>query len=159
MILTGVDIQRLDIMHPCAPRTLAFGLTYGLGPAGYDVRIREANVLYPGNFMLGSTVEGFVMPHYVLGIVHDKSTLARQGIAVQNTVIEPGWRGHLTIELTNHGKVPVVITAGQPIAQIIFHFTSGNCEPYNGKYQDQPARPVAAIYDGGLPMGLEEIKS
>ena len=42
-----------------------------------------------------SSIEFFNMPKYLVGIVHDKSSLARQGLSVFNTVIEPGWKGYL----------------------------------------------------------------
>lgn len=68
---------------------------------------------------------------------------------MQNTVIEPGWRGFLTIELAHHGGEVLRIEAGTPIAQILFHrLESPTIRPYSGKYQDQPDRPVDAIMEG-----------
>lgn len=87
------------------------------------------------------------MPKNVVGIVHDKSTWARRGLAVQNTVIEPGWRGFLTLELTNHGSVPIKIERAMPIAQIVFHFTDEETVGYEGKYQDQERGPQEARHD------------
>jgi dCTP deaminase len=86
------------------------------------------------------------MPPDVIGFVHDKSSWARKGLAVQNTVIEPGWRGYLTLELTNHGRDALEITEGDPIAQIVFHYLDALTEqPYVGKYQDQGYGPQRAI--------------
>lgn len=114
------------------------GMSYGLGPCGYDLRIAENLYLAPGDFSLASTMEEFNMPNNLVGIVHDKSTLARLGIAVQNTVIEPGWKGFLTLELTNHGKEDIRIPSGSPICQVIFHLLDEpTVEPYDGKYQNQ----------------------
>jgi dCTP deaminase len=125
---------------------LGTGLSYGLSACGYDVRIEQAAVLQPDAFLLASTVERFAMPDWIVGIVHDKSTIARMGIALQNTVIEPGWEGYLTLEITNHGEEPVELVARQPIAQVLFHpLDQPTDRPYRGKYQDQPARPVGAI--------------
>lgn len=129
----------------------AHGLSGGVGPAGYDVTIefdslgsQRTYVLAPGEFILASTIERFMMPHDVLGIVHDKSTWARRGIAVQNTVIEPGWRGYLTLELTNHHRTrQQTLYRGMPIAQIVFHRVEG-AGSYEGRYQDQPRGPVRA---------------
>jgi len=132
-------------------------MTYGEGPAGYDVRLdlgtnidgssRTEHSLWPGEFMLSATVEKFLMPKNVLGIVHDKSTWARQGIACQNTVIEPGWRGYLTLEITNHGRIPIKFESGMPIAQVVFHFVDQMTDGYEGKYQDQEAGPQSARHD------------
>lgn len=149
MILSSQSIRNRGIFSPFHDRTKFGGMTYGLGPAGYDVRIRETVVLRSGAAALASTIEHFEMPTDVLGKVADKSTWARQFLAVQNTIIEPGWRGHLTLELSNHGRNDLVIEAGMPIAQIILHLldTPTN-QPYSGKYQDQRAGAVIAILEG-----------
>ena len=90
MILPAQEIRKLRPLDPFVERKVAFGTTYGLGPAGYDVRIAETIWLWPGRFLLASTMEHFDMPNDVMAIVHDKSTWARRGVAVQNTVIEVG---------------------------------------------------------------------
>lgn len=122
------------------------GMTYGLGPAGYDVRVEQSLLLKPGAFALASTIEKFRIPNDILAFVHDKSSWARKGLAVQNTVIEPGWRGFLTLELTNHSDKPIHIISGSPIAQIIFHrLEAATDAPYRGRYQDQFAGPQPAL--------------
>lgn len=158
-ILSGQSIRRNcnpefpDMMiSPFHERTRFYGMTFGLGPAGYDVRcefdaegIVNDYVLKRGEFLLCSTIERFQMPDMIMGIVHDKSTLARLGLAVQNTVIEPGWSGWLTLELTNHGPDDIPLQRGMPIAQIIFHRIDERVEnSYNGKYDQQARGPVAA---------------
>lgn len=155
MILNDEAILKAAPLKPLCFRTIANGMTYGLGPAGYDVRIAEDVIMHYGDFVLASTVEEFCMPDDLQGIVHDKSSWARQGVAVQNTVIEPGWRGFLTLELTNHRSVPfgvyrpIRIKAGSPIAQVVFHkLIAPALNPYNGKYQDQKAGPQPAIAEG-----------
>ena len=110
-----------------------------------------------GRVALASSVESFHMPDDLLGIVHDKSTWARQGVSVLNTVIEPGWGPHpdrpdegcfLTLEIVFHGNKPITIPAGAGIAQVIFH-EIGETARYGGKYTGQPSRPVAAILEKG----------
>ena len=102
MILSAQTIRKLKPITPFHERTKEFGMSYGLSAAGYDIRIAEdTNVMFE-NFCLASSLEHFNMPDDVLAYVKDKSTWARQGLAVQNTVIEPGWKGYLTLELTNH---------------------------------------------------------
>lgn len=142
MIASAQTLRLLKPIHPFEERTTAHGLTFGLGPAGYDIRIAETinNGFWFGPFVLASSIERFNMPDNLLGVVHDKSSWARQGLSVQNTIIEPGWRGHLTLELTNHSDNPLTIKAGMPIAQVVFHFLDeATTEPYDGKYQDQEA--------------------
>lgn len=147
-IASNVTLRRVRPIEPFEERTKAYGLTYGVGPAGYDVRIRENITLEAGMFRLASTIERFKMPNNLLGVVHDKSTWARMGLAVQNTVIEPGWEGFLTIELTNHSKQTIMLSGGMPIAQIIFHLLDVETDdPYRGKYQDQKEGVQLALFE------------
>lgn len=143
------------------------GVSSGLGEAGYDIRIKQnvrfsrqdgqmgvlchENLAYiqyamneRGRFTLASAMEEFHMPDDLVGIVHDKSTWARKGLSVFNTVIEPGWKGFLTLELVYHGQDDLFIPAGAGIAQVVFHATS-NRAYYAGKYMHQPDHPVHAI--------------
>lgn len=122
----------------------AHGVSYGLSEAGYDIRIKQSVTLHPfKKFALASSIDKFCMPPTLVGIVHDKSTWARRGLSVFNTVIEPGWRGWLTLELVYHGWKPLTVPAGSGIAQVLFHKleTSGF---YDGKYQNQENQPIGA---------------
>lgn len=142
------------------------GVTHGLGEAGYDIRIKqdvrfkrvktdrmsfgirepgdEAWGIGFGRFTLASAIEEFDMPNNLTGIVHDKSSWARRGLSVFNTVIEPGWKGFLTLELVYHGESELIIPAGSGIAQVVFHLNSDTAQ-YNGRYQHQSDQPVPAI--------------
>jgi len=145
MLHIGPD-GALPLLDPFHERTNDNGMTFGLSAAGYDVRIRETIEIRPGRFTLASTFERFAMPNDLVARVCDKSTWARRGIAVQNTVIEPGWCGYLTLEITNHGREPIFINNGSPIAQILFELLDEpTCQPYAGKYQNQKAGPQPAI--------------
>jgi dCTP deaminase len=140
----------------------ANGVSHGLGEAGYDIRIKQAidfrvpdtmpaRVTVDGihvgqRFCIASAIEEFQMPDYLVGIVHDKSTWARRGLSVFNTVIEPGFRGGLTLELVYHGIGNLIVPAGAGIAQVIFHHIVENAS-YDGKYQGQSSNPVGAIFD------------
>lgn len=144
--LSAQTIRSLRPLEPLIERSKINGMSYGLSAAGYDIRIDQDRLMWPFRFTLASSFERFRMPQDVIGIVHDKSTWARRGIAVQNTVIEPGWEGFLTLEITNHGVGIQRIRKGEPIAQIIFHRLDAATEqPYRGKYQHQPRRPVKAL--------------
>jgi dCTP deaminase len=155
MILPAQAIRKIKPVSPFCERTCHNGMTFGLGPAGYDVRLAET-VVVGAKFVLASTLEHFDMPTDLLGQVTDKSTWARRGVAVQNTIIEPGWRGYLTVELTNHGGEPIEIQAGDPIAQIVFFRLEAPTErPYQGKYQDQEAGPQPARLDGKMRAAID----
>lgn len=142
-------VEQTKMIEPFHERTRLHGLTFGLSSCGYDVRIAEDLCIDANEFVLASTIEQFKMPKHIMGIVHDKSTWARRGLCVQNTVIEPGWRGDaLTLELTNHGPTPIYTKRFMPIAQIVFHLLDEPTEQiYEGKYQDQKAGPQPALDD------------
>lgn len=146
MIVNGVDLIKAWPLDPMLrTKEKSHGVSYGLSEAGYDVRISQDVTLTSRNrFEIASTVERFDMPDNLVGIVHDKSTWARRGLSVFNTVIEPGWNGWLTLELVYHGKGTIEIPEGAGIAQVIFHQTTRNAE-YAGKYQWQHNEPVGPI--------------
>jgi dCTP deaminase len=135
------------------------GNSGGLGPCGYDVILAEKLTIKPGDFVLASTTEHFVLPEHVMLTVHDKSTFVRQGLTVQNTVAEPGWRGYLTLELMHHGVKQIHVPAGCAIAQVVFQYLDhATLEPYAGKYQDQAPGPQPSRWygDEGKPSREEE---
>jgi len=144
-ILSAQSIRKIKPIKPFYGRNRTRGMTYGLSACGYDVRIAETIWLWPFWGRLASTIEYFDMPNDVMARVCDKSTWARRFVLVQNTVIEPGWRGYLTLELTRFLPWPIKIKAGTPIAQIIFEQLDEPTEqPYRGKYQNQERGPQAA---------------
>lgn len=167
MIINGVTLLEaapIKDMLPAKVSKVPFPTSYGLGEMGYDIRIKQDIIFYTdeegpfiiitdpmtkqttylrGRFCLASSVEEFRMPNTLGAIGHDKSTWARLGVQVFNTVIEPGWNGFLTIELVFNGEERVHIPAGSGIMQVIFHQPL-NSAKYVGKYQDQANEPVPA---------------
>lgn len=163
MIVNGKRLLELSpIKDMLTEKRKLHGVSYGLSEGGYDIRIKQeirfetlptcgTRIVHiddryhytEGKFSLASSLEEFTMPPTLLGIVHDKSTWARKGLSVFNTVIEPGWNGFLTLELVYHGEDELVIPAGAGIAQILFHEVS-SAAYYEGKYQNQEDKPVSA---------------
>ncbi len=136
------------MISPFVEKTVSNGMTYGLSSCGYDIRIKQETLLHPGSFMLASSIEEFEMPLNIMAVVHDKSSLARRGLSVFNTVLEPNWKGFLTLELKNQGTERILLAAGSPIAQIVFRYLDYPTEvPYEGKYQNQEDRPVSSIHE------------
>lgn len=151
MIVNGKGLLAVRPLEPMLDQKYkAHGVSYGLSEAGVDIRIRESVVLHPfKRFSLASSLEAFNMPTNLVGLVKDKSTWARQQLSVFNTVIEPGWKGEsLTLELVYFGWGILRIPAGAGIAQVMFFETKEPAQ-YLGKYQNAPARPVAAIMEKG----------
>lgn len=159
MIVNGkalLDAAPIVDMWP--NKQVEHGVSFGLGEAGYDIRIKQ-EIFFGGDtrrifhrvdgegdwgrFALASAIEEFQMPNDLMGIVHDKSTWARRGLSVFNTVIEPGFQGGLTLELVYHGESELVIPAGSGIAQVVFHLLTEDAR-YSGKYQHQSTNPEPA---------------
>lgn len=164
MVVNGNSLYRSSQLLDVPDHKVSkHGVSYGLGEAGYDIRIKQDITFYRlfglipmvktvdagvvkrhfGKFALASAIEKFNMSPSCVAIVHDKSTWARRALSVFNTVIEPGWKGYLTLELVYHGRKKLHIPAGSGIAQVLFHLVQ---EPanYNGKYNNQPNMPVEA---------------
>ena len=163
MILNGLSLFEAAPIRDMVPdKRREHGVSYGLAEAGYDIRVKQRvtfralgysapqvwvdGVSSPGRFALASSIDEFQMPPYLVGVVHDKSTWARKGLSVRNTVIEPGWRGWLTLELVYDGNGQLEIPAGAGIAQVLFHEVASPAH-YEGKYQGQEDRPVEARHD------------
>jgi len=96
----------------------------------------------PNSFALAETVERLHIPTNVSCLCLGKSTYARCGIIMNFTPFEPGWRGIVTVEISNSTPLPVEITAWQGIGQAQFSLTVGRPErtyaqKKNAKYQDQ----------------------
>lgn len=102
-------------------------------------------------FVLASTLEWVEIPHDLVAVLVGKSTLARRGLCIEDAgYIDPGFRGNVTLEVSNRSPRPVLLTNGMPIGQLRFDTLSGRClRPYGADglgshYQDShgavPAR-------------------
>lgn len=156
MILSAQSIRNHcanlhPLIFPFVERGVFNGMSFGLSASGYDVRVAEdISLCYTGGVygpsrILASTIERFILPNNIQFRVIDKSTWARRFVSVFNTKAEPGWEGHLTIEIINHSTSNWHIPAGTPIAQIEFQYLDHpTLQPYTGKYQNQESAPVPA---------------
>jgi dCTP deaminase len=94
----------------------------------------------PNEFVLCRSFEYFRIPKDVLCVVVGKSTYARCGLIVNTTPLEPGWEGHVTIELSNTAPLPIRVYANEGIAQVLFFRGRPAAKNYadkGGKYQGQ----------------------
>jgi dCTP deaminase len=105
----------------------------------------EPFILHPGEFVLGSTLERVTLPDDVVGRLDGKSSLGRLGLLIHSTAgfIDPGWDGHVTLELSNVANLPITIYPEMKIGQLSFVRLSEPAErPYGSagigsKYQGQ----------------------
>jgi len=113
----------------------------------------KAFFLNPGEFVLASTLESITLPDDIVGRLEGKSSLARIGLLIHSTAgyVDPGWQGHLTIQLSNVAKLPIALYYKMKIGQISFlRLTSPVDRLYGAtelgsKYQGQ-TEPTASRY-------------
>ena len=159
------------MIEPFCEQNVGRGVvSYGLSSYGYDIRVADEFMIFtniggtvvdpknfdeknvvnfkgdicivpPNSFALARTVEYFRMPKNALAICLGKSTYARCGIIVNVTPFEPGFEGHITIEISNTTPLPAKIYANEGIAQVLFLEGDEICQTSyadkKGKYQGQ----------------------
>jgi dCTP deaminase len=105
----------------------------------------EPFILHPGEFVLGSTYEQVTLPDDIAARLEGKSSLGRLGLLTHSTAgfIDPGFQGHVTLELSNVATLPIKLWPGMKIGQLcFFRLTSPAEEPYGSqshgsRYQGQ----------------------
>ncbi len=105
----------------------------------------EPLVLHPGEFVLGSTFETVTLPDDVAARLEGKSSLGRLGLLTHSTAgfIDPGFSGHVTLELSNVATLPITLWPGMKIGQMCFFRLSSpaenpyGSEAYGSRYQGQ----------------------
>ncbi len=108
-----------------------------LNPAGYDLRSSREVVIKPKRYELVATLETVELGLSVTASLHIRSSLAREGIIGSFAVVDPGFRGQLTLNLHNDGEGEIAIREGEPIVQIVFHMLGSMARKgYDGSYQN-----------------------
>ncbi len=111
----------------------------------------EPFVLHPGEFVLGQTLEWVELPNDLVARLEGKSSMGRLGLLIHSTAgyVDPGWKGNLTLELSNVANLPIALYFGMRIGQISFFKMSSPVDrPYGSpelgsKYQGQ-SEPTAS---------------
>jgi len=108
-----------------------------LGGAGYDLRLGVDIVVQAGSHQLAVTQERVELPDDLAGTLHIRSSLARIGIIASLALVDPGFRGQLTVSLFNAGGEVLVMKKGDRFLQMSLH-TLGkkSLRPYRGRYQN-----------------------
>jgi dCTP deaminase len=110
-----------------------------------EVASDEPFILHPGEFVLGSTFEAVTLPDDIAARLEGKSSLGRLGLLTHSTAgfIDPGFSGHVTLELSNVATLPIKLWPGMKIGQMcFFRLTSPAEKPYgsaeySSRYQGQ----------------------
>jgi dCTP deaminase len=110
-------------------------------------------ILHPNEFVLGQTLEWVELPDDLVARLEGRSSLGRLGLLIHSTAgyVDPGWKGNLTLELSNVANLPIALYSGMKIGQISFFKMSSPVErPYGSRelgsrYQGQSS-PTASLY-------------
>src|SRR3990170_261611 len=110
-----------------------------------EVKKDDSFILHPGEFVLGSTLENVKLADDLVARLEGKSSLGRLGLLIHSTAgfIDPGWDGHVTLELSNVANLPITIYPAMKIGQLSFMELNEPAErPYGSgglgsKYQGQ----------------------
>jgi dCTP deaminase len=119
-----------------------------------EVEQGEAFVLHPGEFVLASTYETVTLPADVAARLEGKSSLGRLGLLTHSTAgfIDPGFSGHVTLELSNVATLPIMLWPGMKIGQLCFFRLSSAAEfpyghgRYGSRYQGQRGPTASRSY-------------
>ena len=119
-----------------------------------EVDADEAFILHPGEFVLGATLEAVTIPDDLAGRLEGKSSLGRLGLLTHSTAgfIDPGFHGHITLELSNTANLPIALYPGMKIGQLaLFSMSSPAENPYGSgtlgsKYQGQRGPTPSRAY-------------
>ena len=119
-----------------------------------EIEDEKPFLLQPGEFVLVSTLEDITLPDDIVGRLEGKSSLGRIGLLVNSTAgyVDPGWRGRLTMELSNVAKVPITLYNGMKIGQISFLRLTTAAERLYGdkslgsRYQGQTETTASRFY-------------
>ncbi len=114
----------------------------------------EPFILHPSEFVLGQTLEWIELPDDLVARLEGRSSLGRLGLLIHSTAgyVDPGWKGNLTLELSNVANLPIALYRGMSIGQISFVRMSSPVErPYGSrdlgsKYQGQSSPTASQFY-------------
>jgi dCTP deaminase len=153
-----LDVSPVDLDEQLQPNSLDIRLSDGFCSVIREekecIDVKEGNfslaeckkndfIINPGEFLLADTIETFKIPDYLYGQVHGRSSIGRLGIEIHSTagLIDSGYRGSITLEITNNSNNPIKLYNDMRIAQVVFHRLESKCNnPYScedNKYQGQ----------------------
>jgi dCTP deaminase len=125
-----------------------------------SVTDEEPFVLHPGEFVLGQTLEWVELPHDLVARLEGKSSLGRLGLLIHSTAgyVDPGWKGNLTLELSNVANLPIALYVGMKIGQIsFFEMSSPVDRPYGsaglGSHYQGQSEPTASAFHQDFTRG------
>ncbi len=109
---------------------------------------KEEIVIPPHSFLLATTREHIELPENLTAFVEGRSSIGRMGLFIQNAGwVDPGFGGHITLELYNANRLPIKLVSGRRICQLVFARMDKTADsPYNGKYMYQKNAVGSRVY-------------
>lgn len=106
--------------------------------AEYKEFYEDKILIPPHGFILGTTLEWIKLPNNLTAFVEGRSSIGRLGLFIQNAGwVDPGFEGNITLELYNANQVPIELTFGRRVCQLVFAELDLEAPPYSGKYVGQ----------------------
>lgn len=105
-------------------------------------------IIPPHSFLLATTLEYIKLPNNLTAFVEGRSSIGRIGLFIQNAGwVDPGFEGEITLELYNANRLPIKLTAGRRLCQLVFaEMDKEAISPYNGKYQKQKSATGSRVF-------------
>lgn len=105
-------------------------------------------IIPPKSFLLASTREYIKIPNNLTAFVEGRSSIGRIGLSIQNAGwVDPGFEGTITLQLFNSNQIPIKLTSGRRLCQLVFaEMDQEALNPYNGKYQGQRKALGSRVY-------------
>ena len=119
-------------------------------PAKYREIIPQNNsiILPPRSFLLATTKETIALPNHLTAFVEGRSSIGRLGLFIQNAGwVDPGFKGQITLELFNANSLPIELTVGRRICQLVIAEVNEEADGYTGKYLNQKGATQSRIFN------------
>jgi len=117
----------------------------------FEVKDGETIPIMPGEFMLATTIESIIVPIDAAAFVQGRSSIGRAGLTVQNAgFVDPGFPGHITLELKNDSPCTILLYPGYPVTQLVYMDAVDVSKPYTGKYCGQEEATGSRMQLDGL---------
>src|SRR5438128_9032166 len=110
---------------------------FRVNPAGIDLRIDRDVRLKPKHHSLVASIESVELSNHIVGLLHLRSSLAREGLFASLALVDPGFRGQLTVSLYNSGDSAVNLAKGERFIQLsLLRLGKPAIKEYVGRYQN-----------------------
>lgn len=137
MILSAAEmVRRLGVENTREKLVVRPYSSTSQQPASYDLRAAGEIRLSCGICTLLPTLEWVELPRDLAGTLRCRSSFGRRGVLLGGGFVDPGFRGQLTLCLTNMGTEEIVVHQQDRIAQLILHEVRNPGDCYSGRYQD-----------------------